>query len=80
MFSEIIKKNRTKRVYDGGNVDFDTLIKIIDDCRYSASSNNRQDIRYILVNDSKMCNNIFAITNLPTTHKIPVENRPGAFI
>ncbi len=80
MISEIIKANRTKRIFNGSLVSFDLLKKLIEDCRYSASTMNRQDIRYILVNDKKYCDEIFKITNLPTKHKVPIENSPGAYV
>lgn len=80
MFSELIKKNRTKRIYNGTNVPVSMLRELIEDCRFSASTVNRQDIRYILINDDKLCNDIFNITNLPTVHKVDIKNKPGAFV
>lgn len=80
MFSELIKKNRTKRVYNGSEISFSFLKELIEDCRYSASTINRQDIRYILINDDEICSKIFKITNLPSTHKVDIRNKPGAFI
>ena len=80
MFSELIKKSRTRRIYDGSEVTFSQSKEVIEDCRYSASTINRQDIRYILINDDKICSDIFNITNLPSTHKVDIKNKPGAFI
>ncbi len=80
MFSELVKKNRSRRRYNGEPVSFTVLRQMVEDCRYSASTMNRQDIRYVLVNDEQICRNIFNITNLPSKHKINIENRPGAFI
>lgn len=80
MFSELNRKNRTKRIYNGSEVTMSLLKELIEDSRYSASTTNRQDIRYILINDDKTCLDIFKITNLPTTHNVNIENKPGAFI
>jgi nitroreductase len=80
MFSELIKKNRTKRIYNGSEVRFSLLKELIEDCRFSASTINRQDIRYILINDDKTCSDIFRITNLPSTHKVDAADKPGAFV
>lgn len=80
MISEMLKDNRTKRVYDGTVVPFKILHELIEDCRYSASAMNKQDIRYILVNDNEICDEIFSITNLPTKHNVLKKNRPGAFV
>lgn len=80
MFSELIKKNRSKRIFNRTPVSFALLKELIDDCRYSASTINRQDIRYILINNDDMCSDIFKITNLQSTHKIGIENKPGAFV
>ncbi len=80
MILDLIKQNRTKRIYNGRPVPFNILRQFVESCLYSASTMNRQDIRYILVNDNKTCDDIFNITNLPTVHNISVENRPRAFI
>jgi len=80
MFSELVRKNRTRRIFNRSEVSQPLLKELIEDCRFSASTINRQDIRYILVNDEKMCREIFRITNLSTTHKVDEENRPGAFV
>lgn len=80
MFSELIKNNRTKRAFNGSVVSMSLLEELIEDCRFSASTINRQDIRYILINDDKVCGDIFRITNLPTTHKIDIAEKPGAFV
>ncbi|MBN2655529.1 MAG: nitroreductase family protein [Spirochaetales bacterium] len=80
MFGELVRKNRTKRIYNRSDVSLSLLKELIEDARFSASTVNRQEIRYILVNDDQMCRKIFRITNLSTTHKVDEENRPGAFI
>ncbi|MBI9097061.1 MAG: nitroreductase family protein [Spirochaetaceae bacterium] len=80
MFSELIRKNRTKRIFNGTSVSFDLLEELIEDCRFSASTYNRQSIRYILINNDRICSDIFKITNLPSTHKVPIQNKPGAFV
>lgn len=80
MFSELIRKNRTKRIYNGAEVSFSLLTELIEDCRFSASTINRQEIRYILINDDKLCSDIFKITNLPSTHKVDISQKPGAFV
>lgn len=80
MFSELVKNNRTKRIYTGEKVPMLLLRELIEDCRYSSAAINKQVIRYYLVNDEETCLKIFRITNLPTTHKVPEENRPGAFV
>lgn len=80
MFSELVQKNRTKRIFNGSEVSFSLLRELIEDCRFSASTINRQDIRYILINDDQTCSDIFKITNLPSTHKVEIKNKPGAFV
>jgi len=80
MFSDLVRSNRTKRIYNGSEVPQSLLRKLIEDCRFSASTINRQDIRYILINDDKTCSEIFNITNLPYTHKVDIKNKPGAFV
>ncbi len=80
MFSELVKKNRSKRIYNGSDVSFSLLKELIEDCRFSASTINRQDIRYILINNEQICSDIFNITNLPSTHKVDIKNKPGAFV
>jgi hypothetical protein len=56
------------------------LENIIEISRYSASTINLQNIRYVLVNDLNKCNKIFNVTNLPTTHKIDKDEQPKAYI
>lgn len=80
MFAELVRKNRSKRVFLRRQVPMSLLEDLIEDCRFSASTVNKQVIRYILVNDDEMCRKIFRLTNLPSTHKIDEEFRPGAFI
>jgi len=80
IFSELIRKNRTKRIYNGGEVSFSLLTELIEDCRFSASAINIQEIRYILINDETLCSDIFKITNLPSTHKVDISQKPGAFV
>lgn len=80
MFKELVRKNRTRRIFSRREVPLSALRDLLDDCRFSASTINRQDIRYILINDDSLCREIFRITNLPTTHKVDEENRPGAFV
>jgi nitroreductase len=80
MFTQLIKNNRTKRIYTGEAVSFSVLRELIEDCRFSASTVNKQYIRYILINDETLCREIFNLTNLPTTHKVDVKNKPGAFV
>ncbi len=79
MISDLIKSNRTRRIYDGNQVSFNVLREIVESCRYSASTMNRQDIRYVLVNNLQVCSEIFNITNLPTAHKITPEVGPGGY-
>lgn len=80
MFSQLIKENRTKRIYNGSEVPLSILRELIADCRFSSAAVNKQVLRYILINDKKLCGDIFNITNLPTTHKVDIKNKPGAFV
>lgn len=80
MFSELVQSNRTKRIYNGSEVSFSLLRELIEDCRFSASTINKQDIRYLFINDDRTCSDIFSITNLPSTHKVDIKNKPGAFV
>ncbi|OJF76877.1 MAG: hypothetical protein BKP49_04745 [Treponema sp. CETP13] len=80
MFSELVRKNRSIRFYDDKNVPFSKLRSLIDDARLSSSTLNKQSFRYILITDTQLTEKIFNMTNLPTKAKVPLQNRPKAFI
>jgi len=80
MFTELVKKNRSIRFYDDTTVSFSELKSMIDDARFSSSTLNKQVIRYILITDTQLTKQIFSMTNLPTKAKVPLKNRPKAFI
>jgi nitroreductase len=80
MFTELVKKNRSIRFYDDTAVSVSELRSLIDDARLSSSTLNKQVVRYILITDTQLTEQIFNMTNLPTKAKVPLQNRPKAFV
>jgi len=61
------------------SIDDEVLIKAIEHTRFAANARNEQILRYTLIND-KRCNELFITTNLPSFHKVAVEQAPSAYI
>lgn len=62
MVKDIIKSARSFRRFSRERVSMEILEDIIETARFSQSTANIQAIRYILVNDEKICNDIFKDT------------------
>jgi len=60
MIADLIKSNRScRRFYEAHALDLDTLKRLVDLARLSASAANLQPLRYILSVDSQMNSHIF---------------------
>lgn len=84
-FEKVINKRRTIRRFKQELISLDTLKKLIDYARLAPSGSNIQSIRYILVNETEMCNKIFPLlrwaANLPEEKRAPEKGRrPTAYI
>ena len=61
MISELIKKTRSYRRFDAKReISTEELREMIDAARFSASSANRQRIRFALVNTKEQCDGMFS--------------------
>ncbi|WP_410207907.1 nitroreductase family protein [Fusobacterium sp.] len=60
MILEILKKIRSHRSFTQHKVTLNELRYMVEGARYAASAKNSQKIRYVLVSDEKLCNDIFA--------------------
>ena len=62
ILKELLKANRSYRRFDENYaIDRETLLQIVDLTRYCSSGRNLQPLKYYLVNDKTVCNNIFPI-------------------
>ena len=85
MLAELFKKARSYRRFDAGRViTGEELYSMVESARCSASSANRQRIRFALVNTKDMCDKIFenvAFAGYLKEWAGPtVEERPTAYI
>lgn len=85
MLDELIKKNRSYRRFDSSvEISREELYKMVDAARCSASTANRQRIRFALVNDREVCDSLFPAIKLAGYLKEwagPKETeRPTAYI
>lgn len=59
MFKDLVLKNRSyRRFYQEKKVERETLVKLIDLTRFTASGMNKQPLRYIISTDEKLNNEI----------------------
>lgn len=79
-YKQELKETRTKRMMTPCQIETPFLQEIIEHVRYAASAKNEQIIRYALINEPEKVKTIFEATNLYTTHVIPHEAAPSAFI
>ena len=85
MIAALIEKNRScRRYYQDHAVSLDTLKALVDLARLSASGANRQPLKYIISNNAKKNNAIFACLTWAAYLKDwsgPAEGeRPAAYI
>ena len=59
MLKDIVKKARTYRRFKQDKISMEQLEELVDLARFAPSGANSQPIRYILINDEKMCDKIF---------------------
>ncbi|MDL2211720.1 hypothetical protein LJB88_02465 [Erysipelotrichaceae bacterium OttesenSCG-928-M19] len=78
-YYDVIKNLRTQREMEATIISSEFLLSVIDHVRLASSARNEQILRYALVNDDKR-DLIFNTTNLPISHKIPLEEAPSAYI
>jgi nitroreductase len=80
---EKIRKRRTIRKYLQKAVPEETLLRCVDAARLSPSGRNRQPLRYVIVNDSKLLKQVFTTlswaTDLPDYYPTE-EDMPRAYI
>ena len=80
---EKIRKRRTIRKYLQKAVPEEALLKCVDAARLSPSGRNRQPLRYVIVNDSKLLKQVFSTlswaTDLPDYYPTE-EETPRAYI
>ncbi len=85
MIDELIKKNRSYRRFDASvKISRDELLSMIECARCSASTANRQRIRFAIANDKATCDKLFSAIKLAGYLKewagpTPTE-RPTAYI
>jgi nitroreductase len=85
MLKDLIRKNRSRRRFEQDyQVDLDTLRELVDLARLSASSSNRQPLKFILSADPEVNAKIFATltwAGFLTDWPGPAEGeRPSAYI
>ena len=85
MINELVKKNRSyRRFYADAEISLCELREMIDSARCSASTANRQRLRYALINDKETCDKLFPLIKLAGYLKDwqgPKESeRPTAYI
>lgn len=56
----LLQKNRSyRRFYQDVRIPEDSLIKWVDNTRFCASGRNMQSLKYLIVNDESLCNQLF---------------------
>jgi len=83
MIYEKIINRRTIRRYHKREVPREILVKCVDAARLSPSAGNRQPLKYIIVNDGKLLEDVFstlAWAGYLPQFKMPEEERPRAYI
>ena len=79
MIDKLIKETRSFRSFEKVKISKEELEEVIEIARYSSSARNAQCIRYILISDEKVCNQVFPHTKWagfinwnPTKEESPV--------
>lgn len=62
MIDKLIKETRSFRSFESTKISKNELEEIIEIARYSGSARNAQCIRYVLISDDEICNQIFPHT------------------
>ncbi len=79
-YLETVKKLRSKREFKQEFVEMNLLEQAIEHVRYAAAARNNQVLRYALVNNKDVNQQIFELSNLKSQHKIPNHQQPMAYI
>jgi len=61
MIKDLIKKTRSIRTFKQKHIDYNLLSDAVDCARYSSSTANIQNIKYLIVNDEENCQKIFPL-------------------
>ena len=85
MFADLVLKNRSFRAFDASRaVTRDELLTLVDLARLTASSANRQPLKYAVVHEAQQVEAVLALTRwaaaLPQLHLPPEGRHPTAFI
>jgi nitroreductase len=62
LIDKLIKETRSFRRFTDDRITIEELEEVIEIARYSGNARNAQCIRYILITENEMCNNIFSHT------------------
>lgn len=84
MLIDLIKKSRSVRAFKKENVSRETLLSLVEGCRYTPSTANLQALKFSIINDSEKCGEIFKATKWAGYIKDetipPVGKEPTAYI
>lgn len=82
MMMEILKKVRSHRSFTEKKISMEKLEKMVEATRYGASTRNAQKLRYVLINDEKICKEMFSMVKFAGA--IPwnptIDEAPTAYI
>lgn len=79
-YKKFLENLRTKREFKQEEITFEVLENAVDCATYAASAKNSQVIRYALIKESDLCDEIYSETGLNLKYKIPFEKAPTAYI
>ncbi len=85
MITELLKKTRSYRSFDNShNVSKETLLSLVENVRYTASTRNAQALRFALCYEKETCAQLLALTKwagaLPAIQLPPKGHEPAAYI
>lgn len=82
MMMEILKKVRSHRSFTEKKISMEELEKMVEATRYGASTRNAQKLRYVLINNEKICKEMFSMVKFAGA--IPwnptIDEAPTAYI
>lgn len=79
-YKNFLESLRTKREFKQEEVTYEILEKAVECATYAASAKNSQVLRYALVKEKDLCDEIYAETGLNLKYKIPFDKSPMAYI
>lgn len=82
MILDLIKKTRTHRSYEDKKVSKEDILKILEGARLSSAGANKQILRYAIVTDNNLCDEIFKLSHWATQieWKPTLEESPRSYI